>query len=35
MESAFYNKYKISFESSPNNVIFNLYGWSDGFEGFV
>lgn len=29
------NNYKFKFESSPNHIIFNIYGWSDNFNDFI
>ncbi|CAD8119922.1 unnamed protein product [Paramecium sonneborni] len=35
LESAFQNNYNFKFQSSPNHIIFNIYGWNDKFFEFI
>ncbi|CAD8201249.1 unnamed protein product [Paramecium pentaurelia] len=35
LESAFQNNYNFKFQSSPNHIIFNIYGWNDKFFDFI
>ncbi|CAD8182719.1 unnamed protein product [Paramecium octaurelia] len=35
LDAAFQNNYNFQFSSSPNHIIFNIYGWNDKFFEFI